>query len=166
MSDIEQLQSRIMAAMERASRGLEKLGVAREDAPDLSQELEDERLANAQLTERVKALKKRLETETADLMTKLTEAEARIAEAEGIKAQLTKLDVDLQRVRAANTQLSNACDALRAANAEGVGDADLINTAMQAELDALRAARTAEKAEADAILSALKPLVEPEQENT
>lgn len=165
MSDIEQLQGRIMAAMERAARGLEKLAVPKEDTPDLTQALEDERLANAQLTERVKVLKQRLETETADLKSKLEAAETRLAEASQTEARIAKLDVDLQRVRSANAQLSDACDALRTANAEGVGDADLINSALQAELDALRAARAADKSEADAILSALKPLVESAQEN-
>jgi predicted nucleic acid-binding Zn-ribbon protein len=172
MSDIEEMQGRILAAMERASRGLEKLGVAKEGGTDLSQALEDERLANAQLTERVKTLKDRLEAETAEVQAKLdaataklTAAEAKLTQESDSDTRMTKLDVELQQVRGANAKLSEACAALRKANEEGVGDPDLINAAMQAELDALRAARTAEIAEADAILSALTPLVESAQEN-
>jgi|TARA_R110002012_G_scaffold61123_3_gene160344 chromosome segregation ATPase len=179
MSDIEEVQGRIMAAMERASRGLEKLAVAKEDVPDLSQELADERLANAQLEERVKSLNTQLETLTADTQAQLEktkaelgQAQAKLADADAQAAQSTvtdakvsALDVELQRVRQTNTKLSDACAALRAANAEGVGDADLINAALQAELDALRAARSADLAQADAILSTLTPLVEAAQEN-
>lgn len=165
MSDIEELQGRVMAAMERASRGLEKLAVLKEDGPDYAQQLEDERLANAQLTERVKALKDRLETETADVQAKLDAAQAELARAAEAQARMAKLDVELQKVRRANAQLSNACAALRDANAEGVGDPHLINKAMLAELDALRAARAADFAETDAILSALTPLIAAPQEN-
>ncbi len=165
MSDIDELQGRILAAMERASRGLEKLAVTKEDGPDLSQELEDERLANAQLTERVKTLKQRLDTETGDVQAKLDAAQAQLAQAADAQSRMAKLDVELQRVRRANAKLSEACAALRAANQEGVGDPHLINKAMLAELDALRAARAADIAETDAILSALTPLVAAAQEN-
>lgn len=164
MSNIEEMQGRIMAAMERASRGLEKLGAEQDASPDLTQELEDERLANAQLTERVKTLKQRLEAETAAIQTKLDAAEAKLAQNDQAEAKMRDLDVELQRVRRANAQLSDACAALREANAEGVGDPHLINKAMMAELDALRAARKAETAEADAILQALSPLVQSQEE--
>jgi predicted nucleic acid-binding Zn-ribbon protein len=165
MSDIEELQGRILAAMERASRGLEKLAVAKEEGPDLSQELDEERLANAQLTERVKTLKQRLETETAEVQAKLDAAEAQLAQSADGQSRIAKLDIELQRVRRANAQLSEACAALRAANEKGVGEPHLINKAMLAELDALRAARAADIAETDAILSALTPLVAAAQEN-
>lgn len=164
MSDIEEMQGRIMAAMERASRGLEKLAIAQEAGPDQTQELEEERLANAQLTERVKSLKARLDSETADIQAKLDAAEKKLAQTEKAEARMRDLDVELQRVRRANAQLSDACAALREANAEGVGDPHLINKAMMAELDALRAARKAETAEADAILQALSPLVQSQEE--
>ena len=68
-------------------------------------------------------------------------------------------------MRRANAQLAEACAALREANAEGVGDAGLINAALQAELDAVHAARRADVAEADAILSVLTPLVPTAEES-
>jgi chromosome segregation ATPase len=165
MSDIEHLQGRILAALERASRGADKLAVAKAEVPDLSEELAQERAVNAELSEQVTALKKRLEDETAHLRAELATAQARNNSAAAAQAQTEKLDLEIQRVRRANAQLADACAALRAANAEGVGDADLINASLQAELDALYAARRADVAEADAILSVLTPLVPTAEES-
>lgn len=152
MSDIEELQRRITAAMDQVAFGLEKLGAAAPAGPDeeTTRLLEEERTANAQLQERVRSLRTKSETETATLRTQVEEGEARMAQ----------LDIELQRVRRANAQLSDACAALRDANAEGVGDAHLINKSMLAELEALRAARAADVAEASVILASLQPLVD------
>ncbi|MDD9721432.1 hypothetical protein PVW51_12025 [Sulfitobacter sp. PR48] len=151
MSDIDELQRRITAAMDRVAAGLEGLGKdAGAPDPEMVQALEDERTANAQLTERVRALKARAESENATLRTQVEESQARIAQ----------LDIELQRVRRANAQLTDACAALQEANAEGVGDAHLINKAMLAELEGLRAARAADVAEGSAILAALGPLLD------
>jgi len=151
MSDIEELQRRITAAMDQVAFGLDKLGTgATGPDPETLQQLEDERTANAQLQERVRSLRTKSDAEIATLRAGLDEGDARMAQ----------LDVELQRVRRANAQLSDACAALREANAEGVGDPHLINKAMLAELEALRAARAADVAEASTILSSLQPLVE------
>ncbi|MEP3676982.1 hypothetical protein [Sulfitobacter sp.] len=151
MSDIEELQRRITAAMDQVAFGLDKLGTgATGPDPETLQQLEDERTANAQLQERVRSLRTKSDAEIATLRAGLDEGDARMAQ----------LDVELQRVRRANAQLSDACAALREANAEGVGDPHLINKAMLAELEALRAARAADLAEASTILSSLQPLVE------
>jgi chromosome segregation ATPase len=151
MSDIEELQRRITAAMDQVAFGLDKLGAA-SAGPDEEtlRALEEERTANAQLQERVRALRTKSEAEHATLRAQLDEGESRMAQ----------LDVELQRVRRANTQLSEACNALREANSEGVGEPDLINKAMLAELEALRAARAADVAEVSVILANLQPLVE------
>jgi len=151
MSDIEELQRRITAAMDQIAFGLDKLGTGTTGPdPETLQQLEDERTANAQLQERVRSLRTKSDAEIATLRAGLDEGDARMAQ----------LDVELQRVRRANAQLSDACAALREANAEGVGDPHLINKAMLAELEALRAARAADVAEASTILSSLQPLVE------
>ena len=132
MSDIDELQSRLSAAMARIAKGVE-VSKTRPPVPDPEtlQALEDERTANAQLRERVYALKTKADEELAGLRTQVEDTTGRIA----------ALDLELQRLRQANQQLSDACMALREANAEGVGEAHLINTAMLAELEALRAAR-------------------------
>lgn len=159
MSNIDELQGRITAAMDRIARGVDTMGSqAPAVDPEMAQALEDERTANAQLTERVRTLKTKSDAEMAQLRAHAEEAEARMAQ----------LDVELQRARRANAALVDACEALRDANAEGVGDADLINKAMLAELEGLRAARAVDVAEASAILAALGPLVEKsgtQQEN-
>lgn len=157
MSNIEELQGRITAAMDRIAKGMEPLGaVTQGPDPETAQALEDERTANAQLSERVRALSTRTDAEMAQMRSEVEEANARMAQ----------LDTELQRVRRANQQLIEASDALRRANAEGVGDADLINQTMLSELEALRAARASDIAESSAILAALGPLVENAKDTT
>lgn len=151
MSDIEELQRRITAAIDQVAFGLDKLSAeATGPDPETLQQLEDERVANAQLQERVRSLRSKSDAELAALRSTIEEGDARMAQ----------LDVELQRVRRANAQLSEACAALRDANTEGVGDPHLINKAMLAELEALRAARSADVAEASVILASLQPLVD------
>ncbi|WP_299414613.1 hypothetical protein [uncultured Sulfitobacter sp.] len=151
MSDIVELQRRITAAMDQVAFGLDKLGAASSGPDeDTLRQLEEERTANAQLQERVRALRTKSEGEMASLRTKVEEGEARMAQ----------LDIELQRVRRANAQLTDACAALREANTDGVGEPHLINKAMLAELEGLRAARAADVAEASVILASLQPLVD------
>ena len=71
----------------------------------------------------------------------------------------------MQRLRRANAQLSESCEALRNANAEGVGEPHLINKAMLAELEGLRAARSVDAAETRAIIASLTPLLEAAAES-
>jgi len=162
MSDIEELQRRITAALDQVAYGVEKLSSAGPTGPDAEtlSALEDERTANAQLQERVRSLRKKAESETTALSAQLEEGSARAAQ----------LDIELQRLRRAIDQLTEACHALREANSEGVGEPHLINKAMLAELEGLRAARAADVAEASAILANLQPLVDaagaaPQQED-
>jgi chromosome segregation ATPase len=151
MSNIDELQRRITSAMDRVARGVERISAA-PGGPDEAtlQALEEERVVTAQLSERVRALRQRSESELAGLRAQVEETQAR----------MIQLDVELQRLRRANRQLGENCAALQAANAEGVGDPELINQAMQAELEGLRAARAVDVAESSAILAALRPLVE------
>ena len=118
--------------------------------------LDEERLANAQLEERLKRLKLRSDA-AQDLVQK---------ELETAKGSLQKLDGELQRLRRANSELRAAAVELRAAASEGGADPHLVNKAMAAELEAVRAAQAADAAEAEAILTALRPLVasKPETE--
>lgn len=151
MSDIDELQRRITAAMDRIATGVGGLAQSGgADSAALESALEDEKLANAQLTERLRALKERYEAAVAD-----SKASASVAE-----ARMTDLDLELQRLRKANDQLRQSNAALRTANEEGVGEPHLINKAMMAELEALRAARAADVAEASSIIGALTPLLD------
>ncbi len=165
MSQIEELQGRIIAAMERIGTGVSAMAerqLAALPDPGLAQALEEEQLANAQLEERLRALKARHGDELAALRAELDNS----AELEALRADLAaqgeamqRLDTDVQRLRAANEQLRQSNAALRAANESGVGEPDLINRAMQAELDGLRAARATDVAEIGAVLAKLEPLL-------
>ncbi len=151
MSNIEDLQARITAALERLAKGVDRLDPGSGgDVAALEAQLEEERVASAQLQERLRALKEKQAAE-------LKAAEAQTQET---RARIDALDVELQRLRKSNTALREANAALREANEAGVADPGLINKSMLAELEAMRAARSADVAEASAILSALAPLLE------
>lgn len=162
MSQIDELQGRITAAMERISRGLALLEEKTAAAPseDVAAALEEEKLANAQLEERIRALKQHHEEELAAARAGGSEAERLRAELDTQTDAMARLDSELQRLRLANQQLSQSNAALREANERGVGEPHLINKAMLAELEGLRAARQTETAEAGAILARLQPLLD------
>jgi ABC-type uncharacterized transport system permease subunit len=163
MSEIEELHRRITAAMDRIGQGLDGLSGASAPADTgidtgadadalaaLQQALDEEKLANAQLKERVAALRKQLDNTETNAAQHFQEQGTRSA----------ALDGELTRLRKANEQLRNSNAALREANEAGVGEPHLINKAMLAELQALRAARAADAAEAQAIMGTLAPLIE------
>lgn len=150
MSDIEELQSRIAAAMDRAAAGLEALSAgANAEANDVQAALDEERTVSAQLQDRLTTLKDRQAQELAALQAQMQDTR--------LKAEA--LDLEVQRLRKANDQLRDSNAALREANEAGVAEPHLINKAMLAELKGLRAARATDVAEASAILSALAPLL-------
>ena len=163
MSQIEELQSRITAAMERIGNGLEALSEKSGGAgAEIVSALEEEKLANAQLEERLRTLKARHAEEIEALRAELEkpgEAEALRAELASQTEAMARLDMDVQRLRQANDQLRESNSALRQANEAGVGEPHLINKAMLAELEGLRAARATDAAEAGAILARLEPLL-------
>lgn len=159
MSDIAELERRISAALERIEAGLDRVDAmpaaapveARDDAEveRLREELEAERTANAQLTERVRAIKDKQETMVGALEKKV----------ERLTMQLNAAGEDAQRLRQFNEELTESNRALAAAAEKGVVEPGLINRALMTELEAMRAARAAEMAEMDEILSELKPLI-------
>ena len=191
MSNIEELQSRITAAMERIGAGAQVLADRAVEAeanagpdPVMIAALDEEKLANAQLEERLRALRATQEEETAAMTEAHSDAVAAMEQAysEALATQraeldqtdtvaqlradlekqsdaMARLDMDLQRLRQSNDQLRDSNAALRGANEAGVGDAHLINKAMLAEIEGLRAVRVADLAEARAVLTKLDPLL-------
>lgn len=148
MSNIEELERRITAALDRIAKAAERAGDDSDggaaDAEALSalqSALDEEKLVSAQLEERNKKLREKFEDQAKALEDALEEQ--RMATA--------KLDMEMQRMRAANEQLRKSNEALREANEKGVGEAHLINKAMLAELEGLRAARAVDTAEAKAV---------------
>ncbi len=178
MSDLAELERRITAALARIGTGLDRLASQTavqaqdpEPAPPevapvepatpavdtaeisrLQEALEAERGTNAQLTERLRAIKERDGKQEAVL-------EARI---EQLTRQLDLQGLEIHRMRKSTIQLREALRGLREQQ-EGSVEAHLINKAMLAELEALRAARSSEAAELDEILAELAPILAEEK---
>lgn len=156
MSDITEFERRITAALERIGTGLGGLEKVDPDRPDpaefaaLRDALESERTANAQLNERVKAIRERQETQVVRLDQRAQDMTERAA----------KLEAELDRLRGVNARLRETSAALRAANAQGLGDPAAIDAAMAAELDALAVLRESDRAELEEIMAELNPLAE------
>jgi DNA repair exonuclease SbcCD ATPase subunit len=158
MSEIDDLSQRIIAALDRIGRAADAL---EQPAPEtdsgeldaLRTALEDEKQVTAQLEERIRKLK-------SDHAAELAALRAQVADQAAGADKLAALDTDLQRLRKANDQLRDSNAALREANEAGVGEPHLINSAMLAELEALRAARAVDVSEADAIMDQLVPLLD------
>jgi len=151
MSEIDALQQRLTAAMDRIATGMNRLHSASGgDADTLRAALDDEKTANAQLQERVRKMSENQDSAVSQAK----------AASEGAQARVAAMDIELQRLRKANDQLRQSNAALRGANEEGVGEPHLINKAMLAELEGLRAVRAADVAEASGIIGALAPLLD------
>ncbi|WP_037307035.1 hypothetical protein [Ruegeria halocynthiae] len=148
MSQIEELQRRIVVAMERIGSGLAALpettspSVGENDV--LRTELDDERVANAQLHERLKSLKDQHDREVdamrADMETlraapvedpengalreQLEEAQVRLASVEAARAELAAAKAalenqdELEALKAENAQLNSAVAAAQEIKAE------------------------------------------------
>lgn len=156
MTDVSGLEQRITAALERIDEGLTRLKKAAPQGADageiaaLQGSLDSEKLVNAQMEERVKAIKEKQES-----LVKMLESEV-----SALRSDLSSKTEDNERLKNVNGRLRRNNRALRDANARGVGEPELINDAMVAELDALRVSHESDRAELDSILVELKPLVE------
>lgn len=153
MSDINEFEQRISAALERIGKGFDRLsaGTGGSDQSEaLQAALAAEKSANAQLEERVRAIREKQDGHLAQLETRLAKLSARAEAAEQ----------EIDRLRAVNAELRANNAALRQANAGGLGSVGLINEGMLAELEALKALRDSDRAELDQILAELAPLTE------
>ncbi|MGO4855268.1 hypothetical protein [Phaeovulum sp. W22_SRMD_FR3] len=120
----------------------------------LREALEAERQANAQLSDRVRAIRDKQET-------MVTLLERRLA---ATQRDCDRWAREVARMKRANLDLTEANRGLTAAIGQGADTDDgvaahLINRAMLAELESLRALRSAERAELEEILSGLEPLI-------
>lgn len=148
MSDISELEGRITAALERVSRGVEALAqVPEAPAVDgdlvarLKEELEAEKTANAQLEERVRAIRDRQD-----------------AQVDAVSARADQAEAEIARLHQVINNLRESNRALRDAHMDGMVEPSLINAALLAELEALRAQRDSDRAELDGIIADLEPL--------
>lgn len=165
MDDIWEMERRIIAALERIGAGVERQVSAPVSAAPLStieidrlrEELDEERMANAQLNERLRLQRERSDHVTAELR----------AEAARLTAQVDHQALAMQRMATSTIQMREELRRLRAGlEAEGQVAPGQIDRAMAAELEALRASREAETAELANIVAALEPIVAAEEART
>ena len=162
MTDIDDFQARITAALDRIGHGVDRMRRGAGGTPTttdsvakpgelekLRAALADEKTANAQLNERLRAVKDR-DGQTVHGL------EARV---DVMTRQLDVQGLEMQRLRKTTAQLRDQVRVLHEAAASGTVDASMINKAMLVELEALRAIRASESAELDEILSELTPFV-------
>lgn len=159
MQEIAELERRITAALERIGRGVESLGTgglvsdavgSSAGVQALNEALQEEQMANAQLSERLRVVHEKDAAEKAVVEAELAAANAQLA----TQAQ------ELSRLRRTMAQLNSELSELRVVASEGVVEPEHINRAMLAELDALRTARASEAEELGDIVAALNPLIE------
>lgn len=175
MGQIDELEQRISVAFARISAGVVSLAAqtaapAPEPAtPDLfaaepaatddaellrlTEALDEERMANAQLNERLR----HLQDQTA------ATAATQQAQVDSLTRQLDAQGLDVQRLSSTVAQLREDLRRLREAAEQGIVDPQLINRAMMAELEALRTTRAAESTEMADILSALGHVLDAEE---
>ena len=162
MSDVNEVLDRISSAIYRSGVALKAMAaapvpsavvapamVAPADDAVLTQALDDERTANAQLQERLRQVKARHDTRMATL-------EAELAQN---RTAMAGMDAGLQGLHQTNADLREVVATLRGALSRGVAEPEMINRALLAEVEALSAARAADLAELGAVYAELKPLL-------
>lgn len=159
ISDIENRLSRALDRIAQAARMPEKpRAPLPSDAAELMElrvQLDSERARNAQLSERVNAVRVRQDGSFTALEKRL----ARLTE------QLDLQSLEMLRLKKANTKLIEANRQLREGVEAQVIEPSAINRSLVAELDALRAERAADLAEIEDVLAELKPLIAAEDDH-
>ncbi len=177
MSDISALEQRLAAALRRISTATEALpdnadrrtDVAGSDTNRGSLENSEAMTAQAEFekiqTELIETCKKLTAQERQ--LVELTQAleAARTAQSEPMPTPeersdhlaeaVNALELELSQVSQSNAQLRASNKSLRDVNAQGVGDAGLINAGLQAEIDSLTAERAADAAQMQLLITAL-----------
>ncbi len=132
MNEITDFEGRITMALERINAGLDTMAASgADDSAALNEALDGEKMANAQLQERIDALGEKLNQQENQLR-------------------------DLEQV---NKELDENNAELRLSREEISADADAANKAIQSELESLRATRKTDLAELQTIMDELKPII-------
>lgn len=158
MGQVEELETRIAAAFQRISDGVEALIAARSPegdggGQDLAEALAAEQDRSAQLAERLRSLGE-----------ERAQAEAALrAEVDRLNRALDAQGLDVQRLTSTVAQLREDLRRLSEGVEQGVADPAMINRAMLAELEALRSTRAAEANEMSEILSSLAMVLDAEE---
>ena len=151
MSDIKDLERRISVAFDRIGQAVDGFVPAAfgTGTAELQDALRTEQATNAELTERLRVMTLRGESDAAEATEKVGRL-VRALDAQGI---------ELQRLKNTVIQLRESLRALREAQTGAVADPHLLNTAMLVELEALHATRLTEMAQMEEILAELHPLI-------
>lgn len=173
MSELSELERRLSEALDRIGAGLEKLAAPPDEAPEASgiaapppgqaagedsseevtalrEALESERLANAQLEERVATIRGRQERRMEELDNEIKQ----------LREQLEASQSRNRHLKRRGEEMRAALARLREAAAAGSTEPQLINQAILSELEGLRALREADRGELDTLIAELKPIVE------
>ncbi len=154
MSELAELEQRLMAALDRIEAAAEKTpaasdGVDPEEVNRLKAALDDAERARETAEAQLHDLREQ-HSQTFDQLEESLNAQRKTT---------TALDSELQRLRQVNKLLEDNNRALRQACETGQVDAALINQAMLAELESMRTLRATEKAEIEAAMAAIEPLL-------
>jgi uncharacterized protein (DUF885 family) len=165
MGQLQELEQRISAAFSRISAGVVTLSAVAPADPlpvqagrdaevaRLTEALDEERMANAQLNERLRHVQEQ----------GAQDAAAAQAAVDSLTRQLDAQGLDVQRLSSTVAQLREDLRRLREAAEQGIVDPHLINRAMMSELEALRTTRAAESTEMADILAALGQVLNAEE---
>ncbi len=156
MSNIEELERRISVAFDRIGQAIDRFvpPTPEADIAQVQAALQTEQATNAELTESLRVMKVRGESDAAEATAKVGRL-VRALDAQGL---------ELQRLKKTVIQLRESLRALREAQTGGVADPHLLNTAMLVELEALHATRLTEMAQMEEILAELHPLIGESQD--
>lgn len=162
MDAITELERRIMAALARLDAGMERrMASPAASGPSpalmaeldtLREELDEERMANAQMAERLKVQRERAERVAGELH----------AEVAHLTRQVDDQALAMQDLVASTIRMREDLRRLRASAAAGV-DPALVDRALAAELEAADALRAAEVTELNDLVAALSPIVHAEE---
>ena len=177
MSDISALEQRLAAALRRISTATEALPDNADRRTDVAgSETNRGSLENSEAMT-AQAEFEKIQTELIETCKKLTAQDRQLVEltqaleaartaqsepmptpeerSDHLAEAVNALELELSQVSQSNAQLRASNKSLRDVNAQGVGDAGLINAGLQAEIDSLTAERAADAAQMQLLITAL-----------
>lgn len=162
MTDIADYQGRILTALDKISSLATDLATKKnvpQGDPDAGLKTElDHALRDLQ------AEQSNVQRLNADIQALNDAKDAAPASLDGnsakMQSRIENMDLQIDRLKAANAHLRESIGRLREKNIKNLGDDAAIDESLRAELEALQVLRAAEVGEMDNILEELKPLVE------
>lgn len=158
MSELEEFEGRIVAALDRVARRLDGAGGGDGALEARIEDLEDKLAEALEDNETLRAKAERADERKRQIAVRMDKRVGRLS------AQLEAANEQVHRARQGATELRAALDQLRASVAAGDANADELRRSYETELRALRKARDEEAAELDRLLAELRPLIDAEED--